>query len=54
MPKRLKKYFHEDYFTSAQKQVKIWLTKEAGRFKGAGYTYERQLDDVIKKIYKNA
>ena len=53
MPKRLKKYFHEDYFTSAQKQVKAWLSKETGRFKGAGYTYERQLDNVTKKIYKN-
>ena len=54
MPKRLRKYFHEDYFTSAQKQVKAWLSKETGRFKGGGYTYERQLDNVTKKIYKNA
>ena len=54
MPKRLKKYFHEDYFTSAQKQVKVWLSKETGRFKGKGYIYERQLDDVTKNIYKNA
>lgn len=54
IPKRLKKYFHEDYFTSAQKQVKVWLTKEAGRFKGTGYTYERQLDDLTKNIYANA
>ena len=34
--------------------MKAWLSKETGRFKGAGYTYERQLDDVTKKIYKNA
>jgi len=54
MPKQLRKYFHEDYFLSAQKQVKVWLSKETGRFKGKGYVYERQLDDVTKKIYKNA
>ena len=54
IPSRLKKYFHEDYFTSAQKQVKVWLSKESGRFKGMNYTYERQLDDVTKNIYKNA
>ena len=54
MPKRLKKYFHEDYFTSAQKQVKAWLSKETGRFKGKGYVYERQLDNTTKNIYKNA
>lgn len=54
IPRRLKKYLHEDYFTSAQKQVKAWLSKETGRFKGKDYIYERQLDDVTKKIYKNA
>ena len=39
MPKQLRKYFHEDYFLSAQKQVKVWLSKETGRFKGKGYVY---------------
>jgi len=54
LPRKLKTFFHEDYFISAQKQIKAWLSKESGRFKGAGYIYERQLDNVTNKIYKNA
>jgi len=54
IPKDLKKYFHEDYFTSAQKQIKLWLSKEKGKFKGANYVFERQLDGLSKDIYKNA
>ena len=54
IPNRLKKLFEESYFTSAQKQLKLWLSKEKGRFKGASYVFERQLDDLTKRVYKNA
>jgi len=54
IPAKLKKLFDESYFTSAQKQLKLWLSKERGRFKGASYVFERQLDDLTKRIYKNA
>jgi hypothetical protein len=54
LPKKLQTFFTEDYFTSAQKQLKLWLSKEKGRFKGRNFVFERQLDNLTKKIYKNA
>lgn len=54
IPTRLKKLFTEEYLESAQKQLKLWLSKERGRFKGANYVYERQLDNLTKDVYKNA
>jgi hypothetical protein len=53
LPKKLQTFFTEDYFTSAQKQLKLWLSKEKGRFKGRNFVFERQLDNLTKKIYKN-
>lgn len=54
LPKKLQTFFTEDYFTSAQKQLKLWLSKEKGRFKGKDFVFERQMDNLTKKIYKNA
>jgi len=54
LPNRLKKYFDEDYLTSAKKQLEAFMSKESGRFKGGSYSYERQLDNLTKKVYKNA
>ena len=54
LPKKLQTFFTEDYFTSAQKQLKLWLSKEKGRFKGRNFVFERQLDNLTKRIYKNA
>jgi hypothetical protein len=54
LPTKLKKFFNEEFFESSQKQLKLWLSKEKGRFKGQGFVFERQLDNLTKKIYKNA
>ena len=54
VPRELKGLLEETYFTSAQKHLKLWLAKEAGRFKGPNFTFERQLDNLTKRIYKNA
>ena len=54
LPKKLQTFFTEDYFTSAQKKLKLWLSKEKGRFKGRNFVFERQMDNLTKKIYKNA
>ena len=54
LPKKYQTFFTEDYFTSAQKQLKLWLSKEKSRFKGPGFVFERQMDDLTKRIYKNA
>jgi len=54
IPTRLKKLFTEEYLDSAKKQLKLWLSKESGRFKGNNYVFERQLDNLTKDVYKNA
>jgi hypothetical protein len=54
IPTRLKKMFTEEYLDSAKKQLKLWLSKESGRFKGNNYAFERQLDNYTKDVYKNA
>jgi len=54
IPTRLKKMFTEEYLDSAKKQLKLWLSKESGRFKGGSYAFERQLDNLTKDVYKNA
>ena len=54
IPTRLKKMFTEEYLDSAKKQLKLWLSKESGRFKGNNYAFERQLDNLTKDVYKNA
>ena len=53
LPKKLQGFFNDDYYSSAQKQLKLWLSKEKGRFKGPGFVFERQMDDLTKRIYKN-
>lgn len=54
LPVKLKKFFTEEFFASSQKQLKLWLSKEKGRFKGQGFVFERQMDNLTKRIYKNA
>jgi len=54
LPLKLQKFFTDEFYDSSQKQLKLWLSKEKGRFTGANFEYERQLDDLTKRIYKNA
>src|SRR5210317_989315 len=54
LPVKLKKFFTDEFFASSQKQLKLWLSKEKGRFKGQGFVFERQLDNLTKRIYRNA
>src|SRR6056300_1488737 len=54
LPLKLQNFFTDEFYDSSQKQLKLWLSKEKGRFTGANFEYERQLDDLTKRIYKNA
>ena len=54
LPQKLQKFFTDEFYDSSQKQLKLWLSKERGRFTGTNFEYERQLHNLTKRIYKNA
>lgn len=55
LPNKLKKFFNEDFYESAKKQLALFLSKHPKLFKGPDFIFELQLaSPATKRIYANA